>query len=516
MSDSISDLIAGQRNASVIDSLANPAQVNVLGSITRASEAARNVLALRSAKAQQAWGDALQQATDPNTGVVDYPRAQAIASRDRDASMGMAAGLEASSGRQTEQANRGHLINGFLQGASAALPLNATRQQVIDMLNKGGAAGVIPSDILAKEIASVPTDEKQIPTYVQQLRDSALSAEQNFKLHYGAPGTMNRGPDVVGTNTNLYTGAVAPAGSGIPLGVTPEWWNTQIPDYKNPTNGQPEFMTNGMLMERAKRGVGAPPPPPVPGATAAPAPTPGTPGPGGAPVVAPGTSMPGAPVPPVPTGPRPDDKAKWEASSALYARDLEASTTYQQRIFPLAQVASILASGDVTTGQGADALNRAKSFLQTAAASMGWDAQTIQQAKYDEVTKYMQQYVNAQGMSARSDQALASAITGNPSSHLSTLANKEVVKPLLAVERMKQMATQDFKAGGGHPNDYMDFLSKWQTEHDPRAFLFDMLDDGQRRKMLTGMTKAELIRYNKTLDLVEHTPGILSLATMPH
>jgi hypothetical protein len=226
--------------------------------------------------------------------------------------------------------------------------------------------------------------------------------------------------------------------------------------------------------------------------------------------------MPGAPVPPVPTGPRPDDKAKWEASSALYARDLEASTTYQQRIFPLAQVASILASGDVTTGQGADALNRAKSFLQTAAASMGWDAQTIQQAKYDEVTKYMQQYVNAQGMSARSDQALASAITGNPSSHLSTLANKEVVKPLLAVERMKQMATQDFKAGGGHPNDYMDFLSKWQTEHDPRAFLFDMLDDGQRRKMLTGMTKAELIRYNKTLDLVEHTPGILSLATMPH
>ena len=374
MSDSISDLIAGQRNASVIDSLANPAQVNVLGSITRAADAAKSVMGMRSAKAQQAWGNALQQATDPNTGAVDYPRAQAIAAHDPDASAGMAAGLEASSGRQTEQANRGHLINGFLQGASAALPLNATRQQVLDMLNKGGAAGVIPSDILAKEIASVPTDEKQIPTYVQQLRDSALTAEQNFKLHYGAPGTMNRGPDVVGTNTNLYTGAVAPAGSGIPLGVTPEWWNTQIPDYKNPTNGQPEYMTNGMLMERAKRGVGAPPPPPVPGATAAPgaaapapgaaapAPTPGTPGPGGAPVVAPGTSMPGAPVPPVPTGPRPDDKVRWDASSNLYARDLEASTTYQQRIFPLAQVASILASGDVTTGQGADASQPGEEF----------------------------------------------------------------------------------------------------------------------------------------------------------
>jgi hypothetical protein len=508
MSDSISDLIAGQRNASVIDSLANPAQVNVLGSITRASEAARNVLALRSAKAQQAWGNALQQATDPNTGAVDYPHAQAIAAHDPDASAGMAAGLEASSGRQTEQANRGHLINGFLQGASAALPLNATRQQVIDMLNKGGAAGVIPSDILAKEIASVPTDEKQIPTYVQQLRDSALSAEQNFKLHYGQPGQLVRGPDVIGTNTNLYTGAVAPAGSGIPLGMTPEQWNAPISDYKDPKTGQPALKTVGQaLTEAGFKNPGAPAPA---GAAAPPAPAP-APAPPGAP--APGATA--APAP-VPLGPRPDDKARWDASSALYARDLEGSTTYQQRIFPLAQVASILASGDVTTGQGADALNRAKSFLQTAATSMGWDAQTIQQAKYDEVAKYMQQYVNAQGMSARSDQALASAITGNPSSHLSTIANKEVIKPLLAVERMKQMALADFKASGGHGNDYMTFLNEWQNTHDPRAFLVDLLDDKQVDKMLAGMSKGDRLRFDKTLKVVEANPGIMGQAVMPH
>jgi hypothetical protein len=216
------------------------------------------------------------------------------------------------------------------------------------------------------------------------------------------------------------------------------------------------------------------------------------------------------------TGPRPDDEARWKASSDLYARDKEATTTFQQRLFPLAQVQSILASGDVTTGQGADALNRAKSFLMTAATSMGWDAQTIQQADYDKVAKYMQQYVNAQGMSGRSDQALASAISGNPSSHLSTIANKDVVKPLIAMERMKQMAMSDFEQTDGHPQNYTRFLNDWQNTHDPRAFMFDMLTPEQRTKMVNGMTKDERIRFGKTLDLVEKTPGLMSLSAMPH
>jgi hypothetical protein len=482
--------------------------VNVLGSITRAAEAAKSAFGARTAQAHMVWGDALAKNTDPQTGAVDYPGALRTLSLNPAGAPGMPEATEAASGRMNEQVNRGHAINGWLQGAAGALPDTATRQQIIDMFNRGAATGLLPSDIVSKSIAEVPTDPTKIPAYIQQLRTSALAAGDQFKVHYGVPGTVNTGPAVVPTMTSPVTGAVTVAPGSIPLGMTPEQWNAPIPDYKDPKTGQPALKTVGQaLTEAGFKNPGAPAPA---GAAAPPVPAP-APAPPGAP--APGATA--APAP-VPLGPRPDDKARWDASSALYARDLEGSTTYQQRIFPLAQVASILASGDVTTGQGADALNRAKSFLQTAATSMGWDAQTIQQAKYDEVAKYMQQYVNAQGMSARSDQALASAITGNPSSHLSTIANKEVIKPLLAVERMKQMALADFKASSGHGNDYMTFLNEWQNTHDPRAFLVDLLDDKQVDKMLAGMNKNDRLRFDKTLKVVEANPGIMGQAVMPH
>lgn len=511
MGDSISDLIGASRNASIINDLANPPQVNALGSITRATEAARNVLALRSAKAQQAWGEALQAATDPNTGVVDYPRAQALAAKNTDATMGMASGLESSSARTNEQLERAHRLLGMTYGAIGGLSANATRADVMGVLARLKAVGAPGVD---QEMAAVPQNEADIPAYVKQMNLAASSAMDQFHTRVGTPTTVVQGGQVVGTTQappDEGAGLRPPSGVAIPLGMTPEQWNAPITGYRNPTTGQPELKTVGQALTEAgvknpgapaPGGAAAPPAPaPKPGATAAPAP--------GAPAA--------IPPPPVPLAPRPDDEARWKASSDLYARDKEATTNFQQRLFPLAQVWSILASGDVTTGQGAEALNRAKSFLMTAGSNLGFDMSKLSNVKdMDELAKYMQQYVNAQGMSGRSDQALASAISGNPSAHLNTLANREVVKPLIAMERMKQMAMKDFEtSGGGHPNDYTRFLNDWQNDHDPRAFMFDMLTKEQRTKMVAGMTKEDRARFSKTLDLVEKTPGLMSLSTMP-
>jgi hypothetical protein len=508
MSDSINALIGAQHNASVIDSLANPPQVNMLGSISRATEAAQGVMRMRALQSQQAWGEALQQSTDPNTGAVDYSKATALAAKDPRMPMGMAGATEGASARTTEQLARAHTLLGMTYGAVGGLPENATRAQVMAVLGRLKAAGAPGVD---EEMAAVPQNDADVPAYVKQMNLAASSAMDQFHTRVGTPTTINQGGQIVGTTQappDQGGGLRTPSGAAIPLGLTAEQWNAPVQGYRNPDTGQPEAITQGQLLQRLKLappgnfGVGAPPPGPAAtsGATAAPAP--------GAPAA--------TPTPPVLTGPRPDDEARWKASSDLYARDKEATTTFQQRLFPLAQVQSILASGDVTTGQGADALNRAKSFLMTAATSMGWDAQTIQQADYDKVAKYMQQYVNAQGMSGRSDQALASAISGNPSSHLSTIANKDVVKPLIAMERMKQMAMSDFEQTDGHPQNYTRFLNDWQNTHDPRAFMFDMLTPEQRTKMVNGMTKDERIRFGKTLDLVEKTPGLMSLSAMPH
>ena len=60
---------------------------------------------------------------------------------------------------------------------------------------------------------------------------------------------------------------------------------------------------------------------------------------------------------------------KWKASADQYNAANEVAASYQQRIFLLVQAASILQSGDVTTGQGAEAFNRVKSLLMPQANS---------------------------------------------------------------------------------------------------------------------------------------------------
>jgi hypothetical protein len=219
---------------------------------------------------------------------------------------------------------------------------------------------------------------------------------------------------------------------------------------------------------------------------------------------------------PAPTAPPPGMAEKWKASADQYTADTAAAGQYQSRIFPLAQSRALLDGGDVTTGQGAEAVNRVKSVLMTAATTFGWDTQTIKQAKFDELNKYLTQYTNNLPMAGASDARLASALTGNPSAHISTLANKDVVKALIGLERMKQTAITDFANSGGQPKDYADYLRNWQNTHDPRAFIFDMMKDGDRAKMVAGMkTDAERKTFGATLDLVQRNPGVMGQAPMP-
>ncbi len=167
----------------------------------------------------------------------------------------------------------------------------------------------------------------------------------------------------------------------------------------------------------------------------------------------------------------------------------------------------------MTTGKGAEALQTLKSILGTAAGQFGWDVNTINNAKYEELKKYQTDYINSNPFAGGSDQRLASAITGNPSSSISTLANKDVTKALIALERMKQAAISDFKAKGGQPRDYANYLSDLQNDLDPRAFAVDMIDHEKLDKMLK--TPADRERFARTLAMIERNPGIMGQAAMP-
>jgi len=123
----------------VLSAIAHPTVVDPAGALGRAADIANSLYRMRGQQAQQAWGNALQQATDSNTGVVDIPRAQAIAAQTPAAAYGMAQGLQAAAelrNNQQQQIIRSIGIRGSLTASlindSSDANLAKVRQQAID------------------------------------------------------------------------------------------------------------------------------------------------------------------------------------------------------------------------------------------------------------------------------------------------------------------------------------------------------------------------------------------------
>lgn len=210
-------------------------------------------------------------------------------------------------------------------------------------------------------------------------------------------------------------------------------------------------------------------------------------------------------------------EAAADASTRQYSADNAAAGQFQQRVWPLVQAANILATNAPTTGQGADAVRSIIGHLQTLGNIFtGGDITNIGQSKFEELGKYMQQAVNASPFAAGSNDKLAAAITGSPNTHMTNLANQDVLKAMIGLERMKQMAITDFNNQGGQPMNWTNFLRQWQTSHDPRAFIFDMLPADKRKQLVDSMkSPAERQNFANTLTLVESNPGVMIRPAMP-
>jgi hypothetical protein len=528
MGDSLNALLQGQRAGSVLEGIAHPAVVNPLAAIQAGTQAAQHVYETRGLQAQQALGNILQQSTDEN-GNVDYQDAQRrAAAAGPVVQMGMQSYLTNNAQLRGAQINQAGAMNGLMAMHGMTLtkdPSDANVNAVFDNL----AANGMPADVVARERARVlamsPAD-RQNHAYQE-----GLAHLDQMRQVLGQTTATNVGPRIEATTLNQPApgspgGSIVLGNGGVGTGLDPgqsaayqQWLLAPVeaPDPANPSQMK-HYATRGAYFQ--ERGVdpaqvwpgalqgGGAPGAGTPG-TQAPAPPGGGPGPSPnkpAKVFGAGSSV---------SSPSQADLDAQKASTDLFNTSNANAASYQQRIFPIVQAIDLLKSGNVTTGQGADAMNAVKSRLMTVASTFGWDAQSIEQADYDKLSKYTQQYINSQGLSARSDQALASAVTGNPGSHVSTLANKDVWPVLLGMERMNQMINTDFKSQSGKPADFGNFASNWQNTHDPRAFLIDQMDGPQRTKMLASMTNEQKTAYYRTLKLVDQNPGVMLTAPMP-
>lgn len=195
-------------------------------------------------------------------------------------------------------------------------------------------------------------------------------------------------------------------------------------------------------------------------------------------------------------------------------------------VYPMTEALSKLEKlGPQGTGPGTGELNTIKSFVQS---NLSWlpGAEKIhgdptQIKNFDEATKYL---TNIAGSRASSfghgtDQALSTALTASPNTHISNLAAVDLTKATIALRRMEQVQTLQADAENVSPGKYGTWASRWASKVDPRAFMIDYMNRDQLENLQKSLkTPAERAKFNRSVQMAvengiitrpggQHAPG---------
>jgi hypothetical protein len=241
----------------------------------------------------------------------------------------------------------------------------------------------------------------------------------------------------------------------------------------------------------------------------------GPPTSGGAPTTAPlggvgysGTS-PSAPGT-IPTGLSPAAANTNAQSGNAYSAASETAGNYAQRVNPLRQAIPILEKMKETDiGPTSDYFNNIKSSAVSLGAGelLGIDPNGIKD--FNELKKYFSQYSVQAGaaMGPHTNDGLAAAVTSNPNVHMDKLSALDLSKVAMGVERMKQAAVLEFQSqveqGRQDPSNFNNFMVKWGTQQDPRAFVYDLMTKDQQDKMKKGLPPAELNKIRNGMNIAD-------------
>jgi len=181
----MSDTNALLSRNSVLDRIANPQVVNPLAAMSDAAKTAQAIYGVRQAKAQQAVGQIATESIDPVTKQFDQARFNAaIANAGPDVAAYAQPGLQNASTLADTQTRQQLLKVGWYNGATGALPDNASYDQVVNTIRSGASVGMTPTEI-ANSIAQVPRDPAQLQAYIQQHRLTAGNTVTQLEQQYG-------------------------------------------------------------------------------------------------------------------------------------------------------------------------------------------------------------------------------------------------------------------------------------------------------------------------------------------
>jgi hypothetical protein len=312
-------------------------------------------------------------------------------------------------------------------------------KKIIDATTRLVKDNVYSAQHVTEALKSMPTDPSQQANWLRNIYSQTQSAEQRAQSFFGSPNVINSGSQQTITQVPGYP--------GLPVQQRGTY-NNQLPPTTPQVQGDP-----------SKPGYGQ-------GGYVGPAGPPGIqPGPGSAPP----SGFPSAPVP------------------APAART--AAPNYQQEVNPLEQAIPALEKlGTKGTGPGTDSINHLKSFVLSNVPGADFKGLKDDVATYDKAKKYLTDFVNQNGNSGTNDK-LAAAFAGSPSTTISNAAAVDVAKTALALRRFKQAQLVSFETSGKPDADFAKEAGKFAREHDPRAYGFDLMTPAQRKTTLESIPK---------------------------
>lgn len=500
------NLLSASRSSSVLGAIANPATINPLAAASAAADTATRIYQAKAAQADNAWGNALQQATDPNTGQVDYGKAQAIASQDPTARQGMLKALGDTSVYTTQQLERNATQNKIANQTLAGvlkLPDDQLGQGVIEGTQRLMSMGLLRPDQAHNVLLSLNGSNPQVlRSQLEQMWRGTMSPEQQQTATYGNVGSQTGpGGNTIGTvqqTTGPNAGAVSvPEQQGAPQGLGARELDAPFV-YKGPkgeeitTTLRQFYKDHGMAVPGAATGAAGLPSSlhnpakaqPAPG----PAPSGGQPAPSpNAPAPTPNVNQPGGPVV---TSPAPAelDRQKQAATQSAQRFQGEADNDVQAQT-QLSQLGNMQSSlAQFTSGSGADRTLDVKRAIQSwgpAALSKAFGITPESIASQEDFTKLANQISLAQ-QNAGSDSRMNISVAANPHAGLSPEGADLIIRQLQGNADYLRARAKLAANYGGDRTDYPGFQASI-AKLDPRAFQLMRMTPEQQKTYFNSL-----------------------------
>ena len=444
----------------------------------QAADVQNKLNSIRQVQAQQAVGQAYQQATGPD-GTLDVNKLRSIIAQDPRASMGAQdANLNAQTlgvSQQAQAAQRNSYV-GQAIGAVLDLPDNQMHDGAVQAMQRAIASGITDQATGLKTMAQLSNDPAQLRTQLRQIQLGLQAPGAQQEQIYGTPAEQRTGPNLVSgvtasaargggfagsTSTRLGLDpatATAPTTLGVtPKGATITGTRKQFVDA---TNSQPSPLGTGRMPTALLN-------PSRPGAA------PAQPG-----IV---TSL----------GPAQDaaQTATGSSSAKSFADITDQGLAAQGQNATLGNML-----GDASNfTSGMTKANDFKTFVtrQAPAVARAFGIDPDKVAANESFDKLAAQIAGAQG--AGSDARLAVAQSGNPSSHLTPAGVDQILRQLQGNADYNQ-ARSTLAAAYPDKSDRSGFEAGVGSNLDPRAFQFQRMTGPQKTAYVASLSPADRAR----------------------